>query len=60
MTKLFQAEFGISKRFPKKSNDTHSHKPISVTKVPLDKFPDLLSDKPIAEIVETQSREDVF
>ena len=60
MTKLFQAEFGVSKRFPKKTNDTHSHKPINVTKVPLDKFPDLLSDKPIAEIVETQSREDVF
>ena len=45
LTRLFKAEFGIGKRFPKKSGDKTSHSPVSVVKVSLDKFPDLLEDK---------------
>jgi hypothetical protein len=45
LTRLFKAEFGIGKRFPKKSGDKTSHSPVSVVKISLDKFPDLLEDK---------------
>ena len=45
MTRLFEAEFAIGKRFPKKEGDRKSHAPVSVVKVSLDKFPDLLEDK---------------
>jgi hypothetical protein len=61
MTKLFDAKFGVSKRFPKKDGDTNSYNPINVTVVSLDKFPELLSDKkPQVEIIKTRSKDDIF
>ena len=44
MKRLFNAEFGVNKRFPKKDREDKSHNPIAVTKVSLDKFPELLED----------------
>ena len=61
MTKLFDAKFGVSKRFPKKNGDTNSYNPINVTVVSLDKFPELLSDEqPKPEIIQTQSKDQIF
>jgi hypothetical protein len=61
MTKLFDAKFGVSKRFPKKEGDTNSYNPINVTVVSLDKFPELLSDEqPKPEIVKTKTKEQIF
>ena len=61
MTRLFEADFNISKRFPKKSGDRESHNPISVVKVSLNKFPELLSDEVTpTEIIENNSKENIF
>jgi hypothetical protein len=45
MTRLFNAEFGHGKRFPKKKGDRESYPPVYVVKLSLDKFPELLEDK---------------
>lgn len=45
MTRLFNADFTVGKRFPKKSGDKGSNPAINVVKVSLDKFPELLEDK---------------
>jgi len=61
MMKLFDAEFGIQKRFPKKPGETKSHPPVHVLKISLDKFPDFLSDtKPSAELIKMKPKEDIF
>ena len=45
MKKLFEAETGVNKRFPKKKGVKESYPPVYVAKVSLDKFPELLEDK---------------
>lgn len=61
MQRLFTAEFGIQKRFPKNNAEDKAHPPLSVVKLSLDKFPELLSPGPVrSEIVKTQAREDIF
>jgi hypothetical protein len=56
MKRLFQAETGIGKRFPKVSGQTDSNPPVDVIKVSLDKFPELLSDekKPTEKVIENK------
>ena len=44
MKQLFKADFGVGKRFPKLPGQEKSNPPIDVVKIPLDKFPELLSD----------------
>jgi len=61
MTRLFKAEFGFGKRFPKKKGDKESYSPVNVVKLSLDKFPELLSDeKPEPEIVNTRPQKDIM
>jgi len=58
--KLFGAEFGVSKRFPKKNND-ESNTPVNVMRLPLDKFPELLSNSfSRQEVVKVKGKEDIF
>jgi hypothetical protein len=54
MKQLFKADFGVGKRFPKISGQEKSNPPIDVVKVPLDKFPELLSDeeKPKEKVID--------
>jgi len=57
MVRLFSAEFGLSKRFPKQGKDKQPNPPITVTRVPIDKFK---SEKATPEIVPIKSREEIF
>ena len=57
MVRLFDAEFGLSKRFPKQDKDKQPNPPITVTRVPIDKFK---SEKATPEIVPMKSREEIF
>jgi hypothetical protein len=61
MQKLFDCEFGISKRFPKKDSEKNMHPGVRVTKVPLDKFPEFLKDGPKEEeLMNYQSKENNY
>ena len=62
MQRLFEAEFGIQKRFPGKDTNGEYFTAVSVVKISLEKFPEFLSDKKSSvEIVNTRTNsENIF
>jgi hypothetical protein len=60
MIRLFNADFDKQKRFPKNPDQTESNPAVSVVIVPLEKFPELLTDnKPKAEVI-YMKKDDIF
>lgn len=55
MQRLFNAEFGVSKRF--KNGDDKASNPVNCTRVPIDKFK---AEKSTPEIIPIKSKKDIF
>ena len=62
MKRLFTADFGIQKRFPKQEGDKTANTPINVVKISLDKFPELIADEEETEpeLIKIKGKEDIF